>query len=99
MDWADVIVFDDTLGQGEKAQALRAKGKPVVGGTPYTDRLEDDRSFGQEELKKAGVNIIPYRGLRQLRRRDRLREGKPGPLRDQAFRGGRKRQTAALRRR
>src|SRR6478752_6045727 len=60
VDWADVIVFDDTLGQGEKAQALRAKGKAVVGGTPYTDRLEDDRSFGQEELKKAGVTIIPY---------------------------------------
>ena len=32
----------------------------MIGGTPYTDRLEDDRSFGQEELKKAGVNIIPY---------------------------------------
>ncbi len=61
MDWADVIVFDDTLGQGEKAVALRARGKAVVGGTPYTDRLEDDRSFGQEELKKAGVTIIPYR--------------------------------------
>lgn len=59
-DWADIIVFDDTLGQGEKAQALRAKGKKVIGGTAYTDRLEDDRSFGQEELKKAGVNIIPY---------------------------------------
>ncbi len=61
VDWADVIVFDDTLGQGEKAVALRTKGKAVVGGTPYTDRLEDDRSFGQEELKKAGVTIIPYR--------------------------------------
>ncbi len=60
VDWADVIVFDDTLGQGEKAVALREKGKAVVGGTPYTDRLEDDRSFGQEELKKAGVTIIPY---------------------------------------
>jgi hypothetical protein len=24
------------------------------------DRLEDDRSFGREELKKAGVSIIPY---------------------------------------
>ena len=58
--WADIIVFDDTLGQGAKAQALRAAGKPVIGGTEYTDRLEDDRSFGQEELKKAGVNIIPY---------------------------------------
>src|SRR5271154_3573259 len=59
-EWADIVVFDDTLGQGAKAQALRAVGKPVIGGTEYTDRLEDDRSFGQEELKKAGVNIIPY---------------------------------------
>jgi phosphoribosylamine--glycine ligase len=61
VDWADVIVFDDTLGQGRKAQALRASGKRVIGGTEYIDRLEDDRSFGQEELKKAGVSIIPYR--------------------------------------
>ena len=61
VDWADVIVFDDTLGQGEKAQALRAKGNAVIGGTWYTDRLEDDRSFGQEELKKEGINIVPYR--------------------------------------
>ena len=61
VDWADVIVFDDTLGQGAKAQALRARGKAVVGGSPYTDRLEDDRSFGQEELRKAGVNILPYK--------------------------------------
>ena len=60
-DWADIIVFDDTLGQGEKAQALRKEGRLVIGGTAYADKLEDDRSFGQEELKKAGVNIIPYR--------------------------------------
>jgi phosphoribosylamine---glycine ligase len=58
--WSDIIVFDDTLGQGAKAQALRAAGKPVIGGTPYADRLEDDRSFGQEQLKSAGVSIIPY---------------------------------------
>ena len=60
VDWADIIVFDDTLGQGEKAKKLRESGKPVIGGTPYSDRLEDDRSFGQEELKRVGVNIIPY---------------------------------------
>ncbi len=60
VDWADVIVFDDVLGQGEKAAALRAGGKHVVGGTPYTDRLEDDRTFGQQELKKHGVSIIPF---------------------------------------
>ncbi|MEE2526870.1 phosphoribosylglycinamide synthetase C domain-containing protein [Hyphobacterium sp. HN65] len=61
VDWADIIVFDDVLGQGEKAHALRQQGKAVIGGTPYTDQLEDDRSFGQEELKKAGINILPYR--------------------------------------
>lgn len=59
-DWADVIVFDDVLGQGEKAADLRSRGKAVIGGTPYTDRLEDDRSFGQTQLKNYGVPIIPF---------------------------------------
>ena len=59
VDWADVIIFDDVLGQGKKAQKLREEGKNVIGGTPYTDRLEDDRAFGQEELKKHGVPTIP----------------------------------------
>jgi phosphoribosylamine---glycine ligase len=59
VEWADVIVFDDVLGQGANAQKLRDAGRPVVGGTPYTDRLEDDRAFGQQELKAAGVSIIP----------------------------------------
>ena len=60
VDWADIIIFDDVLGQGKKAQKLRKQGKLVVGGTPYTDQLEDDRAFGQEELKKYGIPIIPY---------------------------------------
>jgi len=58
-NWADVIVFDDT-GFGETADKLRKEGKLVVGGSAYTDKLEDDRDFGQEELKKAGINILPH---------------------------------------
>jgi phosphoribosylamine--glycine ligase len=61
VDWADVVIFDDVLGMGTEAHRLRLSGKPVVGGTPYTDMLEDDRSFGQEELKKHGISIIPYK--------------------------------------
>lgn len=61
VDWADVIVFDDVMGQGAHAKRLRDAGKNVVGGTPYTDRLEDDRSFGQTELKRHGVSILPFR--------------------------------------
>ena len=60
VDWADVIVFDDVLGQGKIAQELRQHGKAVIGGTAYTDRLEDDRSFGQTELKRVGIPIISF---------------------------------------
>ncbi len=60
VEWADIIVFDDVLGQGDKAHELRQRGKAVVGGTPYTDKLEDDRSFGQTELKKYGISILPF---------------------------------------
>jgi len=47
------------LGHGKLADELRKSGKLVVGGTSYTDKLEDDRAFGQDELRAAGVSIIP----------------------------------------
>ena len=58
VDWADVIVFDD-IGFGDDADKLRKEGKPVVGGSAYADKLEDDREFGQSELNAAGVNTLP----------------------------------------
>jgi phosphoribosylamine--glycine ligase len=57
-DWADVIVFDD-VGFGPVCEKLRAEGKAVIGGTSYTDRLEFDRDFGQQEMKAAGMTILP----------------------------------------
>jgi phosphoribosylamine-glycine ligase len=57
-DWADVIVFDD-IGFGNKADQLRNEGKFVVGGSPYTDKLELDREFGQAELNSVGVDVLP----------------------------------------
>lgn len=58
IDWADVIIFDD-VEFGNYAEKLRKSGKTVIGGSIYTDRLEMDRDFGQTELKKYGVNILP----------------------------------------
>ncbi|MCI0565697.1 phosphoribosylamine--glycine ligase [bacterium] len=63
VDWADIIVFDDVLGFGTPAKRLRDNGKLVIGGTPYTDMLEDGRAFGQEELKKLKVPILNYQGF------------------------------------
>ena len=57
-EWAEVVVFDD-IGYGELAEKLRGEGKAVVGGSVYTDRLENEREFGQTELKEAGVNTLP----------------------------------------
>ncbi|MDE1855731.1 MAG: hypothetical protein KGH49_00645 [Candidatus Micrarchaeota archaeon] len=57
-DWADIILFDD-IGHGSAADQLRKEGKFVVGGSAYTDKLELDRGFGQDELKAAGVAILP----------------------------------------
>lgn len=78
VDWADVIIFDDVLGQGRKAKRLRDKGHNVIGGTPYTDKLEDDRSFGQEELKKAGIPIIPYQDFHSFDEAIAFVQEKPG---------------------
>lgn len=58
VDWADVIVFDD-VEYGATCEALRARGKAVVGGTVYTDRLELDRDFGQQEMKAVGMTVLP----------------------------------------
>jgi len=60
VDWADIIVFDDVI-WGEKAKKLRSQGKLVIGGTPYSDKLENERLFGQQELKKMGIPIIPHK--------------------------------------
>ncbi len=57
-DWADVLVFDDS-DFGDVCEKLRKEGRPVVGGTKYTDRLEEDRDAGQSEMKAAGLNILP----------------------------------------
>jgi len=57
-DWADVIVFDDT-GFGDLAEKLRREGRAVVGGTRASDRLEEDRDFGQSEMKAAGLTTLP----------------------------------------
>ena len=78
IDWADIIVFDDVLGMGRWAQDLRKRGKLVVGGTAYTDRLEDDRAFGQEELKKYGIPIIPYQNFDDFEKSIEYIKNNPG---------------------
>ena len=58
IDWADLVIFDYT-GFGAEADRLRSQGKTVFGGSVYTDNLELDRNFAQQELRKHKINTIP----------------------------------------
>src|SRR3989344_577994 len=41
------------------ADKLRKIGKAVVGGSEYTDSLEDNREFGQSEMRRLGMLTLP----------------------------------------
>lgn len=77
IDWADVIVFDD-IGFGKTADKLRAEGRKVIGGSMYTDRLENEREFGQQELAKAGVSVLPNWNFSDFEEAIKFVQGNPG---------------------
>jgi phosphoribosylamine--glycine ligase len=64
-DWAEFELCDD-IGLWEIAEEMRKKGKVVWGGTEYSDRLELDRGFGQEEMADAGLTILPRQSFSNL---------------------------------
>ncbi len=59
LEWADVVVFDDTWGGGEHAQQLREEGMAVIGGSAFTDQLEEDRELASNVMSDMGLDVIP----------------------------------------
>lgn len=56
---ADGIVICETADLGDTADALRASGIRVVGGSAFADRLERDRAFGQAVMAGMGLQTAP----------------------------------------
>lgn len=55
--WADVIVFDgNSFDLPKEAEKLR-KVKPVVGSSEFGDKLEHDRLFAIELVRKLGIKV------------------------------------------
>ena len=77
VDWADVIVFDD-IGFGKIADKLRSEGKSVIGGSTYTDKLENEREFGQQEMAKSGVSVLPSWNFSNFDEAIEFVKGSPG---------------------
>ena len=54
----DLVIFD-MVGGGKGADLLKEKGIQVVGGGKLNDKLELDREFGMQFMKKYGIRIPP----------------------------------------
>jgi len=65
INWADLIIFDD-IGYSKQVKSLKKKGKFVVGGTKYTDKLELNRTFGQKELQRHGVKTTFFKEFKSF---------------------------------
>ncbi len=61
LDWVgrDGVIVCETATFGERADALRAEGFAVVGGSAIGDRLEVDRAFGQQVMADVGMQTAP----------------------------------------
>lgn len=52
------IFITENASTGKEADHLRARGELVFGGSEASDKLENDRSFGQKAMKNFGINTV-----------------------------------------
>jgi phosphoribosylamine--glycine ligase len=62
LDWireaaSDGMIVCETAHQGQDQLRLRQQGFQVIGGSPWGDRLEQDRSYAQRVLQDIGLRI------------------------------------------
>jgi phosphoribosylamine---glycine ligase len=53
------IIVIETASMGAMADELRREGFQVVGGSAWSDRLEQDRAFGQSVMRQVGMHTAP----------------------------------------
>lgn len=57
VDWADIVVYDVQRGPLPKEADKVKLRKPVIGSSEFGGQLEEDRKFGIEIARKAGIKV------------------------------------------
>jgi phosphoribosylamine--glycine ligase len=60
LEWVrkDGLIIFDSTGFGKEQDELREQGYTVIGGSAEAERCEDDREYGQQVLKDAGLPVL-----------------------------------------
>lgn len=53
----DEIVIMDSSGSGREADSYRKRGLKVFSGSSFADRLENDRKYGLDFMRKCGIKV------------------------------------------
>jgi phosphoribosylamine--glycine ligase len=63
MMWADLVILGGNDYAMTEFAAWRAKGVPIIGGTPESAAWESDRALGMAVFKRAGIPAPPFRSF------------------------------------
>jgi phosphoribosylamine--glycine ligase len=59
--WADLIMYTGNMKWVDLAESWKKQGIPVICGSPESVKWETDRKYGDDILKKAGIDTLPTR--------------------------------------
>lgn len=71
------LYINEGTGFGRDSEKLRQEGKFVIGGGLFNDKLEKDRSFGEEVAKAYGVRIPPSVTVNGFEEAKKFLQGRP----------------------
>lgn len=76
----DTIVVFDFTGAGKKADAIKERGFPVVGGSVFNDALEKNRFFSTQLMRAADIKTPTTAAFSSIEQGVKFAERHPKPL-------------------